>query len=90
METAGLSVSRGMQFPQWQGWYCNPSSQQEDFRPIYTAQYWLHGQNIRWVTVLSQENDLVGVEASLDVNDTKFILKKADGTSLAFDEADLL
>ncbi len=90
METAGLSVSRGMQFPQWQGWYCNPSSQQKDFRPIYTAQYWLHGQNIRWVTVLSQENDLVGVEASLDVNDTNITLKKADGTVLTLNEADLL
>ena len=90
METAGLSVSRGVQFPQWQGWYCNPSSLQKDFRPIYTAQYWLHAKDIRWVTVLAQDDSITGVEASLDVKDTKFTLKKADGTVLAFDEADLL
>jgi hypothetical protein len=63
METAGLSVSRGVQFPQWQGWYCNPSSLQKDFRPIYTAQYWLHAKDIRWVTVLCQDDSIAGVEA---------------------------
>ena len=49
-----------------------------------------HAKDIRWVTVLSQDDAIIGVEASLDVNDTKFTLKKADGTVLAFDEADLL
>jgi len=54
------------------------------------VQHWLHAKDIRWVTVLSQDDAIIGVEASLDVNDTKFTLKKADGTVLAFDEADLL
>ncbi|MBR4887868.1 MAG: alginate lyase family protein [Clostridia bacterium] len=87
METAGLSISRGTQFPQWQGWTAH-SMVQKDFDPVYTAQYWLHGQNMRWVTLLypAEECPFTGVEASLDVNDTKFALKKADGTVLALDE----
>ncbi len=92
METAGISMSRGVQFPQWQGWRCN-STVQKDFRPIFTAQYWLHAQNIRWVTVLyADQNEpcpITGVEASLDVNDTKITLCKADGSKLELDEAEL-
>ena len=89
METAGLAVERGVQHPDWQGWFAN-SGTQKDFRPVYAVQHRLHAKDIRWVTVLSQDDSITGVEASLDVNDTKFTLKKADGTALVFDEADLL
>ena len=88
METAGLAVRYGTQFPDWQGWFC--TDVQLVYHPVYAAQYWLHAQDIRWVTVLSQDDAIAGVEASLDVNDTKFTLKKADGTTLTLDEADLL
>ena len=89
METAGISVSRGVQHPDWQGWTAN-SMVQKDFDPVYTAQYWLHGQNMRWVTLLYPAADcpFTGVEASLDVNDTKIALKKADGTALTVDETE--
>jgi hypothetical protein len=89
METAGISISRGVQHPDWQGWTAN-SMVQKDFDPVYTAQYWLHGQNMRWVTLLYPAADcpFTGVEASLDVNDTKFTLKKADGTALTVDETE--
>ena len=91
METAGLSISRGVQHPDWQGWTAN-SMVQKDFVPVYTAQYWLHGRDIRWVTLLYPAADcpFTGVEASLDVNDTKFTLKKADGTTVELDEAELM
>jgi len=93
METAGLSISRGVQFPEWQGWTANTAIQ-KDFRPVYAAQYWLHGKDLRWVTVLYPDGNeacpIVGVEASLDVNDTKITLKMADGTITELDEADLL
>jgi len=93
METAGLSVSRGVQFPEWQGWRCN-SSLQKDFRPVYTAQYWLHGKDMRWVTVLYPDGHeacpIAGVEAGLDVADTKITLQMTDGTTVELDEADLL
>ncbi len=89
METAGLSISRGVQFPDWQGWEAK-SMVQKDFVPVYTAQYWLHAKDIRWVTLLYPAADcpFIGVEASLDVNDTKFTLKKADGTALTVDETE--
>ena len=86
METAGLSISRGVQFPQWQGWYC--TDVQKVYHPVYAAQYWLHAKDIRWVTVLAQDDAITGVEASLDVNDTNITLKKADGTALTVDETE--
>jgi hypothetical protein len=93
METAGISLSRGVQFPEWQGWRCN-STVQKDFRPIFTAQYWLHAKDIRWATVLYADHGeacpITGVEASLNVNDTKIVLQKADGTEFVLDEAELL
>ena len=89
METAGLRVACGQQFPELQGWLCN-SMQLKDYRPIPAVRHTLHGQNIRWVTVLCQDDIFTGVEASLDVNDRKITLKKADGTVFALDEADLL
>ena len=92
METAGVSLCRGQQFPQWQGWKCN-STVQKDFRPIYTAQYDVHAQDVRWVTVLypdgGQPSPLAGVEASLDVKDTKITLRRTDGTAVELDEAAL-
>lgn len=89
METAGLCVARGQQFPGLRGWLCN-SMQLKDYRPVYAVQHHLHGKDIRWVTVLSQEDTIAGVEAALDVNDTKIMLRMANGTTLVLDEADLL
>jgi hypothetical protein len=61
---------------------------------VYAAQYWLHGKDLRWVTVLYPDGNeacpIAGVEASLDVKDTKITLKMADGTVTELDEADLL
>ncbi|MBR4889339.1 MAG: alginate lyase family protein [Clostridia bacterium] len=92
METAGLSICRGVQFPEMQGWKCN-SFLQKDYRPVYAAQYWLHGKDIRWVTVLYPDGGesavVTGVQASLDVNDTKFTLQMADGTKVELNENDL-
>ena len=56
---------------------------------MYTAQYLLHGQNIRWVTVLSQDDSITGVKAGLDVADTAIALQKADGMVFVLDEAEL-
>ncbi|MBR4887967.1 MAG: alginate lyase family protein [Clostridia bacterium] len=89
METAGLCVGRGVQFPGLRGWLCN-SMQLKDYRPVYAVQHHLHAQSIRWVTLLAQEDAFAGVEASLDVNDTTIILKKTDGSALELNEADLL
>ena len=89
METAGLCVARGQQFPGLRGWLCN-SMQLKDYRPVYAVQHHLHGKDIRWVTVLSQEDAIAGVEAALDVNDTKIMLRMANGTEFVLDEAELL
>ena len=92
METAGLSISRGVQFPEWQGWTAN-TALQKDFRPVYAAQYWLHGKDLRWVTVLYPDGNeacpIAGVEAGLDVKDTKITLRMADGSTVELDEAAL-
>lgn len=56
---------------------------------MYAVQHQLHARDIRWVTVLAQDDVFAGVQASLDVNDTKFTLKKADGTTVDMDEAAL-
>jgi len=56
---------------------------------VYAVQHQLHARDIRWVTVLAQDDVFAGVQASLDVNDTKFTLKKADGTTVDMDEAAL-
>jgi hypothetical protein len=82
-----LAVGRGVQYPEWQGWFAN-SGAQKDFRPVYAVQHQLHAKDIRWVTVLAQDDVFTGVEASLDVNDTKFTLKKADGTAWTVDETE--
>ena len=39
---------------------------------------------------LVQEDAIAGVEAALDVNDTKIMLRMANGTEFVLDEAELL
>ena len=89
IETAGLSIAYGQRFPQWQGWYSG-SGLQNHHRPICTAQYWLHGQSIRWVTVLYPDGGegcpIQRVEASLCTEDARICLHNADGSTLELDE----
>jgi hypothetical protein len=88
METAGLSVSRGVQFPEWQGWRCN-STVQKDFRPIFTAQYWLHAKDIRWATVLYADHGeacpitAIGEEALRTFRELGHMTVKFDGAAEA-------
>jgi hypothetical protein len=93
IETAGLSVCRGQQFPEVQGWFCN-SSRQKDFRPVFAAQYRLCAKSIRWVTVIypsgAEECPIKSVEASKDTKDTKITLNLVGGSQIVIDEADYL
>jgi len=92
MKTAGLTLCRGQQSPEWQGWY-SACGIQNQHRPIWTASYGLHGQDIRWVTVLYPDGDekcpIVRLEASTDVDDTKIVLRLSDGSVLELDEKKL-
>ena len=91
METAGLSLCRGQQYPEWQGWY-SASGLQNQHRPIWTAQYGLHAQNIRWVTVLYPDGGaacpICSVEASADLDASVIKLHLTDGSVYELDETD--
>lgn len=90
---ASLSVERGLKEPKWNGWTAD-SVAQGDFRPIYIVKYILHGQNIRFVTLLlptcGDGSPIVGVEGSSKIKDTKLCVKLTDGRELHFDENDWL
>ena len=92
METAGLTVARGQQHPCWQGWLCD-AARQKEFRPVYTAQYKLHGRNMRWATVLypngGEECPICSIDASTDIESTVLILNTKDGGAIKIDEKDL-
>ena len=93
IEKAGLSLCRGQQFPEWQGWY-SASGLQNQHRPIWTAQYGLHGQKIRWVTVLYPDGGeacpITKVEACINVEETAICLHLSDGSVYSLDEKDFL
>ena len=89
IETAGLNTVYGQRFPERQGWLSGGGIQNRH-RPIHTAQYWLHGQTLRFVTVLYPDGGkccpLCRVDASLCTDDTQLRLHLADGNVLELDE----
>lgn len=89
METASLGVVRGQTFPEWQGWVCN-SAIQMDYRPVYTAQYRLEAQNVRWVTVLYPDGGeacpIAAIEASLDCAEKTVTLRLKNGETWTISE----
>jgi len=92
-ENAFLSLGCGIKDPKWNGWTAN-SAIQDDYRPIYILKYILHGQNVRFITLLlpvkSENSVITGVEGSTQISDTKIVIKLNDGSEVCFDENEWL
>ena len=88
-EKVSLSICRGQQYPEIQGFFCK-SHNQFDYRPIYCAEYKVKGKDVRFVTVLYPDgflpNPIEGVKASFDVNDKGAVLLLKDGRRIAIEE----
>lgn len=85
-------ISYGCTWPEYQGW-TSDSDVQDDYRPIYNVSYFVHGKNVRWVTVLypdgGKELSVNGVNAGMNPEDTKIEILLSDGKCFGLDELEM-
>jgi hypothetical protein len=75
----GMTITRGQERPEWQGWQIGLSGVQGDYYPVHTAIHSLYGGNLRLVTLLypckSGTCPVLSVSAGASPEDTDILIK---------------
>jgi hypothetical protein len=83
----GISLVKGQEYPEWQGWIPGESRKQGDYKPIYTLIRGLIGGNLRALTLLYPRGQvpLEAVEGGNTPEDTEIRIRYQGG-ELILDE----
>jgi hypothetical protein len=85
----GMTVLRGREYPEWQGWIPGETMTQGDYKPIHTLLHTVHAGNFRLITLLYPGGacPISALEGGNDPGDTDILIRHGRG-ELRLDEND--
>ncbi|GHV86706.1 heparinase [Spirochaetia bacterium] len=77
----GMTLLRGREYPEWQGWIPGGSGKQRDYKPLHTLLHTVHAGNFRLLTLLYPGDTcpVSALEGGVDPENTDILIRHNAG-----------